>query len=543
MSDRHRPTSNAYVPPAKRVKTEKFEVGTVDHQKLQWDENKKKINGLINRANASNIAVIIKELFNCNLIRYKGILVNALLKAQELSPTFTEVYAALTAVINSRIKTIGLLLAHRLVLQYKLAVINDNKPKCLTTIKFIAHLINQNIMHEVIAFQLTDHLLDKPTPFTLELAIAFVKECGAKLEELDPQRLSRIFKIFRDATLENEFDTRTHDLIDLIHDIRKDNFRNFPAIRSGLDLIEIDDQNTHEIEMDGVRREDFHMEYNYFKFDPKWVETEAKYENFRNSLLDDDGSTSGSESSDAESGEDDETNDRSDSKEDDKSEVLASIKSEATGEQKIIDETGGDLIAFRRKVYLTIRSSVTAEEVVHMLLKSGIKPELHSELCQMIIDCCGQDRTYQPIYGRVASKLCQINRRAFAPKFEQIFVLFYETIHKYETNKIRNIAVFYSHLLITESIDWNCLSCMKLREDATTSAGRCFIKFLFLDLAANLSMPTLLEYIRDPSKQNAFKDLFPKDQEQDIRFAINFFTCSDLGQLTDDLRKELLSRQ
>lgn len=515
-----------YVPPAKRVKSEKFDVGSEEYQRFQWDDNKKRITGLINRASSSNVTVIVKELFKCNLIRYKGLFVSALLKAQETSPVFTEVYAALLGIINSRIRTIGVLLVNRLILQYRAAFVNNNKAKCLTSVRFIAHLTNQNIVHEVLGFQLINHLIDKPTPSSIEIAISFIRECGAKLDELNPPYLFEVFRTLRDLSLENEFDTRTHDLIDLIHVIRKEKFKDYPPVKKELDLIDEDDRVTHTIELSSPRKSDFHMELNYFKFEPNWSENEAKYDDFKKSLFDDEAQSTSDEESEDDGGEEGEDE-----------------KKDVKPDTKVIDATGSDLIAFRRKVYLTIRSSLTHEEVVHKLLDSKIPLALYDELCQMLLDCCGQDRTYQTIYGLTASNLCQIKRRDLPPIFEKLFQLFYETIHRFETNKIRNIAKFYAHLLTTESIDWSCLSCLKLRENATSSAGRCFIKFLFLELVAILSLPTLIQYIQEPGKEIAFKDLFPKDQEQDIRFSINFFTCCGLGELTESSRQELLSRQ
>lgn len=533
-TNKYKKPIGAYIPPAKRVKSEKFEVGSEDHQRFNWDENKKKITGLINRANSSNIVSVIKDLFNCNLIRYKGLFVSALLKAQETSPVYTDVYAAIVAVINSRIKTVGVLLINRLILQYRVSFISNNKPRCLACVKFIAHLTNQEVIHEVLSFQLIDHLIDKPTQASIEIAIAMIREGGAKLDQLNPSYLFEIFRTLRDMSLESELDSRTHEMIDLIHVIRKNKFNEFPPIKPGLDLVDEKDRVTHTVELSEPRKEDFHTEFNYFKFDPKWSENESKYDDFRKSLLEDGSSNEESSTDeDSDSEEEEEEVDKKPIDDEDKKDVKPDI----------IDATGTDLIAFRRMVYLTIRSSVRHEEVVHKLLKSRIDVELHDELCQMILDCCGQERTYETIYGLVASKFCQINRREFAPKFEKILQQFYEVVHRFETNKIRNIAKFYAHLLTTESIDWLCLSCLKLRENATSSAGRCFIKFLFQELASILSLPTLMEYTQDPSKEEAFKDLLPKDTEQDMRFAINFFTFSGLGQLTEDMRKELLSKQ
>lgn len=533
---RYKRPLGTYVPPAKRVKSEKFEVGSEDYQRCNWDENKKKITGLINRANTSNVTYIVKELFQCNLIRFKGLFASALLRAQETSPVFTDVYAALLAVINSRISIIGALVVNRLILNYRMSFVSNNKQKCLSCVKFIAHLTNQEVVHEVLGFQVIDHLIDKPTPSSLEIVITFIKECGNKLNQLNPPYLFEIFKTLRELSLERDFDTRTVDLIDFLHVTRKDNFRDFPPIRSSLDLLEEKDRITHTIELSGPGKLDFHMEFNYFKVDSNWAETEAKYEKFKKSLLDEDSESDDDNESGSSSSEEDDEDDTANvtvKKEDDKKDI----------KPKIVDATGTDLIAFRRTVYLTIQSSVRHEEVVHKLLKAKIDPSLHNELCGMILDCCGQQRTYASIYGLVASKFCEINRREFAPKFEMIFQQFYETVHRFEPNRIRNIAKFYAHLLARNSIDWSCLTCLKLRENATSSAGRCFIKFLFQELVSLLSMRTLLEYTKDPSKEEAFKELFPKDQEQDSWFSVNFFTYSGLGELIEDLRQELVAKQ
>lgn len=526
-----------YVPPAKRVKQEKFDVGSEEYQKSQWDENKKKITGLINRANSSNITTIVKELFKCNLIRYKGLFASALLKAQESSPTFTDVYAALLAVINSRIKTIGILVINRIVLQYRIAFVSNNKSKCLALVRFIAHLTNQEVVHEALGFQVVNHLIDKPTPSSIEIVISFVRECGQKLEQLNPVYLFEVFKTLRELALESDLDSRTTDLIDLLHNLRKEKFRGFPCIKPGLDLVDEGDKITHTIELGEPRKEDFHMEFNYFKHDDNWKETEAKYDDFAKSLLDDDGSSESDDQSDdsnlSEDGEDEDAKDVKDVKD------VKDIKPS----QKVIDATGSDLIAFRRDVYLTFRSSVRHEEVVHKLLKSKIEPQLYDELCQMIIDCCGQERTYETIYGLVASKLCQLKRREFSPKFELIFEMFYETVHRFENNKIRNIAKFYAHLLTTDSIDWACLKCLQLRDDATSSAGRCFIKLLFDELVSILSLPTLMEYTKEPSREPGFINLFPMDEEKDMHFATNFFIFSGLPQLAEPIRNELEARK
>lgn len=55
----------------------------------------------------------------------------------------------------------------------------------------------------------------------------------------------------------------------------------------------------------------------------------------------------------------------------------------------------------------------------------------------------------------------------------------YALIHRLETNKLRNVARFFAHLLATDAISWGVLTNIRLTEDDTTSSSRIFIKVLF----------------------------------------------------------------
>jgi pre-mRNA-splicing factor CWC22 len=46
-----------------------------------WEMLRKSINGIVNKVNVSNISNIVMELFNENLMRGRGLLVRAIIKA------------------------------------------------------------------------------------------------------------------------------------------------------------------------------------------------------------------------------------------------------------------------------------------------------------------------------------------------------------------------------------------------------------------------------------------------------------------------------
>ena len=84
-----------------------------------------------------------------NLVRGRGLFCRSMMKSQLASPSFSSVYAGLMAVVNTKFPEIGELLLGRLVLQFKRSYKRNDKPVCGAAAKFLAHLINQGVAHEV----------------------------------------------------------------------------------------------------------------------------------------------------------------------------------------------------------------------------------------------------------------------------------------------------------------------------------------------------------------------------------------------------------
>ena len=103
-----------YIPPFKLAMMyeeirQKNDKSSVEYQKMMFEMLRKSINGIINKVNISNIQNVIFELFNENLVRGKGLLARAIIKAQMSSPNFTHVYSALIAVINTKVNLLLIL--------------------------------------------------------------------------------------------------------------------------------------------------------------------------------------------------------------------------------------------------------------------------------------------------------------------------------------------------------------------------------------------------------------------------------------------------
>ncbi|KAL9319658.1 hypothetical protein ACSQ67_011497 [Phaseolus vulgaris] len=442
------------------------------------------------------------------------------MKSQMASPGFTDVFAALVAVVNTKFPEVGDLLLRRIVLQLKRAYKRNDKPQLLAAVKFIGHLVNQQVAHEIIALELLTVLLEKPSDDSVEVAVGFVTECGSILQDLSPKGLHGIFERFRGILHEGEIDKRVQFLIEGLFAIRKAKFQGYPAVRPELDLVEQEDQLTHEVSLD--EEIDPEISLDIFKPDPNFLENEKRYEELKKSML-------GEDSEDEEEGMDAESDDEDEEDESDE---------EDEEQMQIKDETETNLVNLRRTIYLTIMSSVDFEEAGHKLLKIKLEPGQEMELCIMLLECCSQERTYLRYYGLLGQRFCMINK-VHQENFEKCFVQQYSMIHRLETNKLRNVAKFFAHLLGTFALPWHVLSYIRLTEEDTTSSSRIFIKILFQELSEHLGIRLLNERLNDPTMQESFESIFPKDNPKNTRFCINFFTSIGLGGLTENLREYL----
>lgn len=512
-------SGGTYIPPARlrALQSQITDKTSKEYQRMAWEALKKSINGLINKVNVSNIKHIVPELFGENLVRGRGLFCRSIMKAQAASLPFTPIYAAMAAIVNTKLPQVGELLLHRLIVQFRKAFKRNDKAVCVSSTTFIAHLCNQQVASEMVAAQILLLLLNKPTDDSVEIAVGLTREVGQYLEEMNMAIALAVFDRFREILHEADIDKRVQYMIEVLFQVRKDKYKDNTAIKEELDLVEEEDQITHQASLeDQIEVQDT---LNIFKFDEKWEEHEEAYKNLKAEIL-------------GENSDDEEDSDASDE---------SSEEDEAATEERameIKDATNTDLVNLRRTIYLTIMSSLDFEEACHKLMKVHLPPGQEPELPSMIIECCSQEKTYSKFFGLVGERFAKLNR-LWTDLFEQSFAKYYDTIHRYETNRLRNIARFFGHLLSNDAIGWHVFSVVHLNEDETTSSSRIFIKILFQDLAEALGMPKLQERLKDDILRASYEGIFPTDNPRNTRFSINYFTSIGMGSLTEEMREHL----
>jgi pre-mRNA-splicing factor CWC22 len=153
----------------------------------------------------------------------------------------------------------------------------------------------------------------------------------------------------------------------------------------------------------------------------------------------------------------------------------------------------------------------------------------------MIVECCSQERSYSQFYGLIGERFCKINR-VWCDNFQEAFAKYYDTIHRYETNKLRNIGRFFGHLLASDAISWAVLHIIHMNEEETTSSSRIFIKIMFQEMMEEMGIKQMAQRFKEPDLQPALAGIFPKDNPKNTRFSINYFTSIGLGVVTEDMR-------
>lgn len=513
-------SGGTYIPPARlrALQAQITDKTSKEYQRMAWEALKKSINGLINKVNTANIKYIVPELFGENLERGRGLFCRSIMKAQAASLPFTPIYAAMAAIVNSKLPQVGELLVKRLVMQFRKGFRRNDKAVCLSSTTFIAHMINQQVQHEMLAGQILLLLLNKPTDDSVEIAVGFCREVGQYLEDMQPTISMAVFDQFRNILHNGDISKRTQYMVEVLFQVRKDRFKDNPVVKEELDLVEEEDQITHGVQLDGEI--DVQDGLNIFKFDPEWEEHEEAYKQLKAEILGE-----GSDYDDDE--EDDDDDDSSDEEEDQETKAI-----------EIKDQSNADLVNLRRTIYLTMTSSANAEEAVHKLMKINLPVGQEHELPSMVIEYCSQQRTYTKFSGAIAERLAKINR-LWSDLFEQAFAKYYETIHRYEAARLRNIAQLFAHMFASDALGWHCLSVVHLTEEATTASTRVFLKYFFNHIAEEMGRAKLTERLNDPELQQNLGGMFPRDTRKNIAFSINFLIAIELGAATEESRKYL----
>jgi len=359
------------------------------------------------------------------------------------------------------------------------------------------------------------------------------------LQEISPSGMNSVFERFRGILHSGQLDKRVQFMIEALFKCRKQAFGEFPRVLPELDLVDSEEQITHEVGLEDALDKEEALDV--FVLDAAFDTNERLWRSIQSEILGD--------SDEEESGDDAEAVHAAAAAGGGGSpEGGAALQHDAGGsgyqppthKPAVVNDVSIDIPGLRRTIYLVIMSSLDFEECAHKLMGLSIPPQHSVEICNMIVECCAQERTYLKMFGLLGQRFCMM-RGPWRELFEEVFAHQYSTVHSLETNKLRNVAKFFAHLLATDALPWTVFEFVRLSESETTSSSRIFLKVLLQELMQSVGMQTLRSRLHDKDMQAVFSGMLPRSNTRDTRFAINFYTTIGLGALTADLREHLVT--
>ncbi|EFN55449.1 hypothetical protein CHLNCDRAFT_52248 [Chlorella variabilis] len=488
------PAGGVYIPPFKlaQMMAEAADRESAQYQRMTWDALRKSINGLVNKVNAANIKHILPEVFGENLVRGRGLFCRSIMKSQMASPSFTPGGLFLSRWV------LGAWDGHRALQGGRSGPPDASRQVCRSACMHI---------WRALGFSHPQHaqLLGTAAQLPWQLWLAASRPPGKRAG--GPRRGV--------AAAGHRPTWHMHQLIATCDSVLRRRAATSPITSSsgcspGSTCLQF---------KRAYKRNDKPVCVAAIKFIAQLANQQVVHELLPLELLlllletpSDDGV-----------------------------EVAVDFLKEVGPLLQDLSPSGLQTIMDR------LRSIMQEGNVDTRTQYIGIPAGLEMELTTMIIECCSNEKTFIKYYALLGERFCKY-KREYADCFSEAFVQQYQLIHRLETNKLRNTAKLFAHLLTTDAIPWAVMQVIRLTEEDTTSSSRIFIKILFQarrlslpapELAETMGLMQLNKRLNDPTCQDWFMGVFPRDSPRNMRFAINFFTSIGLGGLTDSMREVL----
>ncbi|XP_023568507.1 nucleolar MIF4G domain-containing protein 1, partial [Octodon degus] len=117
----------------------------------------------------------------------------------------------------------------------------------------------------------------------------------------------------------------------------------------------------------------------------------------------------------------------------------------------------------RRNIFCTVMSSEDFLDAFEKLLKLGLRDQQEREIVHVLMDCCLQEKTYNPFYAFLSSKLCGYERR-FQMTFQFSIWDKFRDLENLPDTKFLNLVHLVAHLLKTKSLPLSILKVVEFSE-------------------------------------------------------------------------------
>lgn len=468
------------------------------YQNENWDLIQIHIDAILKDIKKENLIDSFRQLFEVNILLGKDILVKSILRSQ-IHEENSSVLGALTSLINSELPEVGILLAKEATAMFIDGYNAMNNRITITMISLISQLFNYNVIHEIVILQLLHLLTEDIDNGSIDVIILLLRDSGKHLLELSKNVHNKVFENLREVLQNGKLPISSNNALEYLFDLRKSNYQNI-----GYSLIELPEHKINTLSfMIDINNYASNKKLGEFKYHDNYLELEKLFNEIKDHVL------------------------------------SKSSKRDNNIQTNIVEDmTGKNDIEFKKKIYLILKSSLSGDEAAHKILKLRVNDDKKYNVVDTIIKSSIQESTYSKFYGILCERL-STSHKSWKPAFEKIFQDNYINSEELEPNQLRIIGKFWGHMLASDYAGFEILAVVHISEDGTTPASRIFLKFVFQELVAEIGIHELLERLNEDFVKPHLVHMFPKENLEDIRYSINYFTAIGLGSLTEEMRKHL----
>lgn len=471
--------------------------------------------------NMHNVDILdtYKQLFQENILLGQKLFVSLLLKGQ-YDP---QISGLLVSLISVDVPSIGHLLARESTLRFIQNFGRRNYNICFYLVELLSQLLNYDVIHEIVVLQILQLLSqeaeetksDVKLNASVNLMAHLLMTCGKKLLDVSRTMHNSVLDTLRQLLqTSSRLSGNVKHSLDRLMDARQRQYVDVPAqklLERPFETSNAEDNAETEAYMFIIDDEftekepDTHMDAFVVRDDDKQIVEQFK--DLRLHVLE-------------------------------RVHAVEEQREAATTVLTVHNMTDSEEIAFKKQIYLTLKSSLSGEEATHKLLKMRIPDRDKLQAVEMLERSMVQESTYSKFYGSIAENLLP-QHRSWPEAFQKAFSNRLNHLEDLEPSGIRNSGKFWGHLLATGLFNSDVLREVSITEEGSTPPLRIFVKFMFQQLVFELGIEQLQAWLAQPDVVEGTRNMFPLEDADDTRYSINYFTAIGLGVLTEGMRAHL----
>ncbi|XP_069067249.1 nucleolar MIF4G domain-containing protein 1 isoform X2 [Pleurodeles waltl] len=117
----------------------------------------------------------------------------------------------------------------------------------------------------------------------------------------------------------------------------------------------------------------------------------------------------------------------------------------------------------RRNIFCVLMSSEDFLDAFENLLKLGLKDQQEREIVHILIDCCLQEKTYNPFYSFLSAKFCEYDRR-FQMTFQFSIWDKFRDLENLTTSSVSNLVQLLVQLLKSKTLQLSVFKVIEFSE-------------------------------------------------------------------------------